>query len=96
MQTATINVSTNADTYEKANALFTEFGLDMSSAINLFLQLAVRDKTLPFTVGVLKKRTTRAAKTPTRPRAEAFGCMKGKVWMADDFNAPLEDFKDYM
>jgi len=24
------------------------------------------------------------------------GCMKGKMWVADDFNAPLEDFKDYM
>jgi len=25
------------------------------------------------------------------------GCMKGTVlWMSDDFNEPLEDFKDYM
>jgi hypothetical protein len=24
------------------------------------------------------------------------GCVKGDYWMADDFNAPLEDFKDYM
>jgi hypothetical protein len=25
-----------------------------------------------------------------------FGCSKGKYRMADDFDAPLEDFKDYM
>ena len=25
-----------------------------------------------------------------------FGSMSGKVWMADDFDAPLEDFKEYM
>ena len=25
-----------------------------------------------------------------------FGCLKGQIWMADDFCAPLEDFKDYM
>ena len=25
-----------------------------------------------------------------------FGCAKGQFWMADDFDAPLEDFKDYM
>lgn len=25
-----------------------------------------------------------------------FGIWKGKVWMADDFDAPLEDMKDYM
>jgi len=24
------------------------------------------------------------------------GCMKGKMWIADDFNAPLEDFREYM
>jgi len=24
------------------------------------------------------------------------GCMKGKMWVADDFDAPLEDFKEYM
>ncbi|MCL2624306.1 MAG: DUF2281 domain-containing protein [Planctomycetaceae bacterium] len=22
--------------------------------------------------------------------------MKGKIWMAEDFDAPLEDFKEYM
>ncbi|MDR0604910.1 MAG: DUF2281 domain-containing protein [Bacteroidales bacterium] len=26
-----------------------------------------------------------------------FGCMKGTVtWMSDDFNDPLDDFKEYM
>ncbi len=24
------------------------------------------------------------------------GLLRGKVWMSDDFDAPLEDFKDYM
>ena len=24
------------------------------------------------------------------------GCMKGKMWMSDDFDAPLEDFREYM
>jgi hypothetical protein len=24
-----------------------------------------------------------------------FGCLKGKIWMAPDFDEPLEDFKDY-
>jgi hypothetical protein len=38
------------------------------------------------------------------PKAEAqeqkkerkFGCLKGQIWMADDFDEPLDDFKDYM
>ena len=33
---------------------------------------------------------TEPAKVPV------FGCAKGQFWMADDFNAPLDDFKDYM
>ena len=31
---------------------------------------------------------------PVKPYA---GCMKGTVtWMSDDFNAPLDDFREYM
>ncbi len=25
-----------------------------------------------------------------------FGILKGKIWMADDFDEPLEDMKEYM
>ena len=25
-----------------------------------------------------------------------YGSLKGQIWMADDFDAPLDDFKDYM
>ena len=32
-------------------------------------------------------------KTKKHPKA---GCMKGTFKMSDDFNEPLEDFKDYM
>ena len=33
---------------------------------------------------------TKQQKTPI------FGCLKGQIWMSDDFDEPLEDFKDYM
>ncbi len=29
-------------------------------------------------------------------RRPQFGSAKGKIWMADDFDAPLEEFKEYM
>jgi hypothetical protein len=35
------------------------------------------------------------AETP-REKTPVFGCAKGQFRMADDFDAPLEDFKDYM
>lgn len=34
------------------------------------------------------------AKPPTSERV--FGNLEGQVWMADDFDDPLEDFKEYM
>ena len=37
-----------------------------------------------------------AARTSKRPRSEIIGCLKGKIWMADDFNAPIEALKEYM
>lgn len=35
---------------------------------------------------------------PSEPKErDLFGCMKGVVtYMADDFNEPLDDFKEYM
>ncbi|MCC8165320.1 MAG: DUF2281 domain-containing protein [Planctomycetes bacterium] len=35
-------------------------------------------------------------KTPVNRLGELFGQGKGEIWMADDFDAPLEDFKEYM
>ena len=39
-----------------------------------------------------------AADTTPRPvrRPFDFDCMKGQIRMSDDFNEPLEDFKEYM
>ena len=38
-----------------------------------------------------KEATAESAKRTPQP-----GCMKGKIWIADDFDAPLEDFREYM
>ena len=35
-------------------------------------------------------------KPKKRSRAELCGILKGKVWMSDDFNEPLEEMKEYM
>ena len=29
-------------------------------------------------------------------RQRQFGSVKGEIWMSDDFDAPLEDFQEYM
>ncbi len=33
---------------------------------------------------------------PSKPAIRKPGSAKGQVWMADDFNEPLDDFKEYM
>ena len=37
-----------------------------------------------------------SSETEKSPKRGGFGIWKGKIWMADDFDAPLEDFQDYM
>ena len=32
----------------------------------------------------------------TKEKKPVFGCAKGQFRMAEDFNAPLEDFQEYM
>jgi hypothetical protein len=48
-------------------------------------------KSMPF---IKITQTSETVKTPTQPRK--LGGLEGKVWMSDDFNAPLEEFEEYM
>lgn len=40
--------------------------------------------------------TEKSALTKKKNRHAAFGCLKGKIHVPDNFNEPLEDFKEYM
>ena len=44
------NVSIDAELKKKAIELFKEFGLDLSTAITLFLSQSVREKSIPFEI----------------------------------------------
>ncbi len=33
---------------------------------------------------------------PPTPRKRQAGVLSGKIWMADDFDAPLDDLNEYM
>lgn len=46
----TINVRVDEDVKKEASALFAELGLDMSTAINMFLYQAIAQDGLPFEV----------------------------------------------
>lgn len=44
----------------------------------------------------VKTETENTIKSGKKPFSSLKGILKDKVWMADDFNAPLEDMKEYM
>jgi len=83
---ANINIRVDGDVKNRAQDVFTALGMDMTTAINIFLRQAIRKNGIPFEL------------VTDKPQRESrqFGRMKGKMWMADDWDAPLEDFKEYM
>lgn len=44
------SISIDADVKAKAQALFAEFGLDLSTAINIFLRQAIYEERIPFEI----------------------------------------------
>jgi DNA-damage-inducible protein J len=91
MATTNINIRTDSETKARAQQIFSALGLDMTTAVNLFLLQTVRMNDIPF---VLTTRTNRT--TPVNKLPFGRGCMKGKMYIAEDFDAPLEDFREYM
>ena len=47
-------------------------------------------------VGKVRIEARMEAVTPGGVKAGLWKNLPGKFWMAEDFDAPLEDFKDYM
>ena len=50
MAKVSTNISIDPKLKEKSISLFSEFGLDLSTAISLFLQQCVREKRIPFEI----------------------------------------------
>ena len=91
MSATNINIRTDSETKARAQQIFMALGLDMTTAVNLFLRQTVRMNDLPF---VLTTKTAQPESNATLPYGR--GCMKGKIRMAEDFDAPLDDFKGNM
>lgn len=62
MAKVSTNISLDAETKAKAQELLAELGLDLSTAINVFLKQVVRDNAIPFIIGKAEPNAlTRAA-----------------------------------
>jgi DNA-damage-inducible protein J len=85
MSATNINIRVSSEIKAQAQDVFSSLGIDMTTAINIFLRQAIRQNGIPFAI------STEPAKKIPKP-----GCMTGKIRMAEDFDEPLEDFKEYM
>lgn len=57
MTTTSISVRMDAETKREGEELFKELGLNMSTAINMFVKQAIRENRIPFIVGDPKPNT---------------------------------------
>ncbi len=50
MSTTSVNIRMDADVKKKADALFNEMGMNLSTAFNIFVRQALRDRAIPFQI----------------------------------------------
>lgn len=50
MEKISTTISIDADIKERAQELFSDFGLDLSTAVNIFLRQSVRENCIPFNI----------------------------------------------
>lgn len=50
MPTTNLNIRTDKDVKEQAEAIFNELGLNMTTAINMFMKAAIREHGIPFSL----------------------------------------------
>lgn len=62
MSSVNMTIRMDKDTKEKAQSLFSKFGLDMTTAINMFLKQSIRAEGIPFdlTLNIPNKETIKA------------------------------------
>ena len=79
MATVNTSVSLNADTVTQAQSLFADLGLDLSTAIEMFLRQSVREQRIPFEV------------SRKIPNAETVAAMRE----VEEMKAHPENYKGY-
>lgn len=84
MPMTNINIRTDSVLKAEAQSVLTDLGLDMTTAINVFLNQIVYRQAIPFDVA-----------KPAEKHAK-LGGWEGKIAMSADFNEPMAEFAEYM
>ena len=91
MAQTSVNIRIDSEVKKKAETLFKLLGLNMTTAFNMFIRQAIRQRAIPFEASIDNPLTTKHKKKKT-PK---LGGWEGKIWMSDDFDEPIDDFKEY-
>ncbi len=89
MQTTNLNVRTNHEIKNQAEAIFNELGLTMTAAINIFLRASIREQGMPFPVTLGNPNSVTKAAIEEGRRIAKDPTVKGYTNMAD-LKAALE------
>jgi len=86
-----VQVSTRIDaaTKQQFDNICELIGISPSNALSMFIKGVINNKGIPFAAVVPTEKSLMS-------REAVFGCMRGQFTMAEDFNAPLDDFMEYM
>ena len=57
---------------------------------------SLQQEALRYIQGLVVKHTQQTQKPAIVTRRDAFGIWQGQVWMANDFDAPLDELQEYM
>lgn len=90
MATAPTQIRIDADTKKQATELFNNLGLDMSSAVNLFLRQCIMRNGLPFSVELPKYNQSTLNAMEEAKSISRNPDIKGYTTM-EDLKAALED-----
>jgi len=85
MTSVNINIRTDVEVKQKAQRLFELLGMDMTTAVNMFLRQAISKNTLPFDILPIADNSV-----------PALGSVKGKITLADGYDAQYEDFIEHI
>ncbi len=89
MATTNLNIRTDKDVKEQADRIFSKLGLNMTTAINMFLRTAIRENGIPFSLKLDTPNEVTAAAIKEGRRIASDGSVKGYTNM-DDLRAALE------
>jgi len=87
---AQVSTRIDAVTKQQFDNICEMIGISPSNAISMFIKSVINYNGIPFSVVAPTEKKSKMT------MAEALGCMRGQFKMADDFDAPLDDFKEYM